>query len=252
MIEIVNLSNENKYKAEEFLMKEPYKNAYMIYDLNNDNSEIKIVYENDIIKGILVIYNGNNKIIWFYGNRDSFKAVINNINYDKFIMIIDENNLDIIKSKYKIKYYNEYIMRLKIKDFIFNNDNNSRKLNNDDIIKYKEFINTANIKIDQEFYIKNFDVFGYFYENKIVSSGIIAAKSFKAYVFGNIYTLINYRNRGYAKSLISSMVKYCSNKTENIIIYVRSDNNAVNLYKNLGFKITGNRIFIDYNTNVIP
>jgi len=252
MIEINKLNNKNKYSVEEFLMKEPYKNSYIISDLNNNNSEIKVVYENDIIRGVLLIYNSNNKIIWFYGDRNSCKYIINTINYDSFIMIIDEKNLDIVKSKFRIEYYKEYIMRLKIKDFNFIDANNVKKLDKNDINSYYNFIKCSGKSVNPEKYIKNFDVFGYFIDDKIVSSGEIVVKTMKTYGFGGIYTLNKYRNNGYAKKLISYMVKYCSNKTENIILYVRQDNIAVNLYNELNFKITGESIFIDYNTGVVP
>ncbi len=252
MMDIINLADDNRYIIEEFLMKEPYKNAYMIYDLNDNNSEIKIVYENNIIRGVLTLHHSNNEIIWFYGDRNSCKYAINTVNYDNFIMFVDEKNLDIVQSKFKITYYKEYVMRLKIRDFNFIDALNVKKLDENNINQYNNFIKCSGKIVNSGEYIKNFDVFGYFINDKIVSSGEIAAKTMKTYVLGGIYTLKKYRNNGYAKNLISYMVKYCSNKTENIIVYVRQNNPAVNLYKELGFKIVGESIFIDYNTNVVP
>ncbi len=252
MINIVNLADDNKYSVEEFLMKDPYRNAYIISDINDNNSEIKIVYENNIIRGVLLLYHRSNEIIWFYGNRESCKYAINTINYDSFIMIIDEKNLDIIKLKFKIGYYKEYIMRLKIKDFTFSDAGNIKKLDESNIDQYSNFIKCSGKVVNPEEYIKNFDVFGYFVDNKLVSSGEIVVKTLKTYGLGGIYTLRKYRNMGYARELISYIVKYCSNKTENIILYVRQNNTAVNLYRDLGFKTIGESIFVDYNTGVVP
>ncbi|MGQ9507611.1 MAG: GNAT family N-acetyltransferase [Candidatus Bathycorpusculaceae bacterium] len=68
-----------------------------------------------------------------------------------------------------------------------------------------------------------------------------------------LYTKPEHRNKGYATSLASFLVKEALKQTNHVGLFVRSDNYpAKRVYEKVGFNVYKRMFWLDYNTGLIP
>ncbi|MDM8534713.1 GNAT family N-acetyltransferase, partial [Clostridiaceae bacterium HSG29] len=81
------------------------------------------------------------------------------------------------------------------------------------------------------------EYFAFTDDNRIIAQGMLENKGKNNIVIGGIYTDKNYRKRGYARKIVEKLVKEVINNNKIPILLVKKDNeNAINLYKNIGFE----------------
>ncbi len=84
--------------------------------------------------------------------------------------------------------------------------------------------------------------YGVYYEGKLVSIACAYLRLPEIWIIGDVYTLKEYRGRGYAKIVTSAITRdaiYCSGKA---LLHVREDNiSAIRVYSRLGYRIIGKK-----------
>ena len=80
--------------------------------------------------------------------------------------------------------------------------------------------------------------FGIEYDSKIVSACRIPIKTKHTWIISNVQTLLSYRRRGFATSLVSEVVKFAFDRgVRRVALTVNTENRtAKNIYKKLGFR----------------
>jgi len=95
--------------------------------------------------------------------------------------------------------------------------------------------------------IKNNEVFVLFDDKRIVSKIHINAKSSHYIQIGGVYTLKDYRSKGYARNLVSFLVNYSRENRKETVLFVKPDNlSAIKCYQKAGFVITGKYSIVYY------
>ena len=141
MATVIPYSDENRYLAHEFLMKDPYKNTVMSALLEESGRNSHLIYDNGVIRGILAV-SPDYRNLWFDGNRSSFKTILDNIDYTEYNLYIDPKNLDIAMSRFNFSTAKILVMRLKIRDYNIKSGNGA-KLNDNEISEYGKSFGTV-------------------------------------------------------------------------------------------------------------
>jgi hypothetical protein len=224
---IVPFSTENAYLATEFVMKEPYKNTRLLSLLEKFSRHSRIIYDNGVIRGILAVDSSQGEM-WFYGNRKSFKSVMENTEMNKnSILYIDSKNLDIVQSKFQFKYFKVSVMRLKIRDYP-GGTRNAGKIERNEPENCNE--NPGDAKEYKELFVKR-------NAGEIESSVKVLSCNIKTCSIG----CLNYREGEEENiyDILSSIVNEYKPVTENIIIYLPLNEELKAGLMKFGFTYTG-------------
>lgn len=101
--------------------------------------------------------------------------------------------------------------------------------------------------------IKEQPVYGIFVNSTLVSAATFHVRLPEIWIIGGLFTKPEYRNRGYATSITSIMVKDALKQTALVGLYVREDSSpAKHLYQKIGFKPHRKIKWLDYNTGLVP
>ena len=229
MATVIPYSDENRYLAHEFLMKDPYKNTVMSALLEESGMNSQLIYDNGVIKGVLAV-SPDYRNLWFYGNRASFKTILENIDYTQFNLYIDQKNLDIAISRFNFSTTNILVMRLKIRDYDIRSGN-AQKLKEDEISDYGKSFGTVP---------ELANTFVKFKDGVIVASGGVLCINRRSCALGSIKYIEGYENN--ISDVISAAVSEFRNQTENIVIYLNSNGKIRSILDDDGFIFTGNMI----------
>lgn len=229
MAKIMPFSEENRYLAQEFLMKDPYKNTIMSSFLEESGKNSMVIYDNGVIRGIMAV-SPDYRNLWFYGNRAAFKTVIDNMGYSEFNLYIDQKNLDIALARFNFSITKVLVMRLKIRDYN-GTSQPAVKLKNEEITLYGESFG----------YIPEFpDTFVQFRGGSIVAAGSVISTNSRSCAIGSIRYIEGSENS--ISNIISATVAEYKNQTENIVVYLDYDDKIKSILEKEGFIFTAELI----------
>jgi hypothetical protein len=219
-------SEEDRYLAHEFLMKDPYKNTLVSALLEESGRNSLLIYDNGIIKGILAI-SPDYRNLWFYGNRASFRTAVDSIGYSEFNLYIDPKNLDIAVDRFNFSTTKILVMRLKIREYRGSSEP-ARKLEESDIPFYGDSFGSV-----PEYGI----TFIEYMDGALVAAGGIASINSRSCALD----AIKYRDgeEDAVSGIISGVVSSYGSQTENIVIYLDYSERLRKILENLGFIFTG-------------
>lgn len=228
--------------------------AYLFYDLIYYPEVIDIylnIYGSDII-GYILIWKGFkccdirivgkfNDLIeeylptcncyWIHlvGSSTNFVNVILK-KFNKLGRIDVKNYLNMIVSKEFFKpYYPEKAIKLNIEhidQFLDIKREQGRE------IDYSEAI----LRLSSP----HWHYYGYFINGKLISIASTYLKLPEIWIIGDVYTRVNYRNKGYGKIVTSAVTKDALNSGAIALLHVEENNlPAIKLYQKIGFKVIG-------------
>lgn len=245
-----------------FLAKNALSNVYLLSDLELRDRRASFLYSrnNGSIDGVSVrLRLPEYPIIWILGSFRPDEPLTELIPDKKFVMITDDTSFLKEYPEWKSSLtYREHVMKLDFPRRREFSSGNVKFLREDDAeilarnLADSEEISTEIIEEARDMISRN-DMFCYILDKRIVSRGIVAAKSKFGWALGGMYTAEEHRGKGYATSVMSEMVSYASRHTDGIVLYVRDDNlPALRSYEKIGFRTITDRYFIDHNTGVVP
>jgi len=248
-----------------FLRRDILVNAYAIWDLYNMRHRTKffIVKANEEIHGVLLDFHGHTGFhsIWLRGTNEAIERLLGILTHDKMVFpfTLPENE-EVIKRKFSITArYTTDFMLLKRRDERLYIHHSVRLLSQSDAYIFAtlrkephEIPSTDEVKRALEI-IKEQPVYGTFANSILVSAATFHVRLPEIWIIGGLYTRPSYRNRGYATSITSMMVKEALKKTGCIGLYVREDNyQAKRVYEKIGFKPYKKMRWLDYKTGLAP
>ncbi|MFO7882026.1 MAG: GNAT family N-acetyltransferase [Kosmotogaceae bacterium] len=246
------ISIEESKKLLPYLLRENDYNVFIIGDIENSSSDKEYIdiYVDESIdnpKGVLLRYF--DYFVIYADDKTDYKAAAE--------IIINHKKPKSLNGKVNvIKRMKPYLQKLIKKEesysFLvledldyYDSDYEIKKVTTDNIGKVIEFLKSIEEfrNIDERFFIsdiKNQTARCYFIEkdNKVVSTASSTAESGAGAIIADVATRKKYRNKGYAKAIIS---KLCSDLlVEGKTPYILYDNpSAGKLYESIGFKKIG-------------
>lgn len=244
-----------------FLRSDPFINAYALWDLHRlcHRTKFYVCMENDELVGLLLDYLGHTgyHFIWLWGDERSVSELLDAPLPDKMIFHVPIELESTIKSKISItaKHHVDFMLlkkgneRLKIHHKI-------EPLSLRDACSFaslrKEKPNEKDIK-EAESFIREQPFYGIFVNSELVSAACFQVKLPEIWMLGGFYTKPEHRNKGYATSLASFLIKEALEETDHVGLHVRADNYpAKRVYEKVGFKLYKKMCWLDHKTGLIP
>lgn len=264
LLEIISLGHETRYrkKIESFLLNEKWANLYLLGELQKGNTgnSFSLVLDDENINSVMLRVNLREyPVFWITGNLNGSQLLLDELNEDKFVLLCENNIEQGIRQKFdQVKIYREHVMHLNLESFNDYGYKNVKKLTVKDAGELATSLNNGNPPDrkqiqDAEEQVESFDSYGLFNGERMISRGRFDIKSEYGWAIGKVYTEDECRGRGYATSLLSSMIQNAAQYSEDFALFVRSDNDpAIRCYEKLGFEKCYNRLFIDLNTGQKP
>ncbi|WP_236751917.1 GNAT family N-acetyltransferase [Acidianus sp. HS-5] len=238
------------YVLKELFLTDPIKFAFEIYDSEIDYkfTEFKIVNE-----GYLMIYRKFNPVtIILHAEKEStVTELLSLISEDKFVLFIEPKWRYLLNFS-NMKIYPELIMICKTPN-IFRREG-VRKLtveDSDQIVELYE--KDRGSFVTQMLREGKTTAYGLFSGHKLVSVAYTWIETKDAGVIGGVLTKEEFRNKGFATSVVSSLTEDITRRGKVASLYVREDNvTAIHVYKNIGFTEYWKRLWVSVNTDAKP
>ncbi len=107
--------------------------------------------------------------------------------------------------------------------------------------------------ISERLFLRERETYGIYSDGILISRGSIMATVHNYSSVGGFVTHPNYRKVGYASALVGHICNLVQDRRKIPFLTVREDNfAALSLYTKLGFGDSGELLFIDYNSGVVP
>jgi len=225
--------------------QDPLNYYFFIFDLKQrrDQTKIMLAMEEEKIQGLMLIYR--DQVVQLRGNRGAVKLLLDNLSLEKVEMQAPLDCEDLVLSKYRPKLREEMmLMYLKRGEENIQVSTAPMKLGVEDAEQVLELMRRADptwwgdlqIEFAQKT-LKEAVCFGIKPDSKLVSLGITRLMSFGSNISA-VATHEQYRNRGYATSIVSTLVEEILKFSSTALIHVISDNTpAVRAYSKVGFKL---------------
>jgi predicted GNAT family acetyltransferase len=225
--------------------RDPLNYYFFIFDLKQrrDQTKIMLAMEEENIQGLMLVYR--DQVVQLRGNREAVKLLLDSLSLEKVEMQAPLDREDLVLSKYRPKLREEMmLMYLKRGEEDIQVSTAPMKLGVEDAEQILELMRRADPTwwgdIQMEFVqktLKEAVCFGIKQDSKLVSLGITRLMSFGSNISA-VATHEQYRNRGYATSIVSTLVEEILKFSSTALIHVISDNTpAVHAYSKVGFKL---------------
>lgn len=217
---------------------------FFAYDWKHRRNDTKILLalKNDRIGGMMLILN--ERIVQLRGSSECAKAFLERLDLEEVELQAPEQHEQYVLEKYKPAWSHELVlMTLRKGEERFQIPHQITALDSSDA----EQIAVMMRNVDPEFWgeatreqvakrMSNVQCFGVKVDGELVSLGRARLTEQIGHI-PTVATLEAHRNKGYATSIVSHMVKLILEKMPVAIIYVLSDNlPAIRVYEKVGFK----------------
>ena len=243
-MEIVSLSTALEPKFWEHVNQDVPHFFFFALDWKNsrDDTEILLALKENRIDGMMLIYN--ERIVQLRGSRESVKALLERLVLEKVELQALKQHKRYVLEKYKPTWSHELMLMMLSKgEERLQITHPMVTLNSSDA----EQIAAIMKKVDPEFWgeitseqivegMSTVNWVGIKEDGELVSIGRARLTERVGHI-PTVATHEAHRNKGYATSIVSYLVRLILEKMPIAIIYVLSDNPpAVRVYKNVGFK----------------
>ena len=222
------------------------------------------------IAGVLVefhsMYNNHiwfDPIVWISGSPDVSSKLLHERGYDKSIVISQTDFSSQLPVGYsRMRVFEEFIMRVDsdmLAPSVNNPDVEIRRLESADVEEsllfsgYGGEIMGLKERKREENFLKERICLGLYSNGQLISRGAIMSVTEDYASVGAFFTLAGSRKKGYGSAIVTEVSKKASATSKYACLFVRSTNNeAISLYRKLGFKIADRAYFLDLGTGLSP
>jgi ribosomal protein S18 acetylase RimI-like enzyme len=244
-LRVVSVVNGYEKVFLEYTSHDPVDYYFFLVDWNQRREQTKILLaleESDSVQGAALLYA--DYVVQFRGNRNAVETLLEQVNLDKVEMQVPLDCEDIVLRKYKPRIkQNIMLMRLNRGEERIQITENPVRL----VAENAEEIAALMRRCDPEWWgeitaeqlkqrWESMFWLGIKKEGKIVSVGNTRFVD-SASNIGVVATDEQYRNRGYATSIVSALVQEIFKRSPIALIHVIADNTpAVRAYTRVGYK----------------
>ncbi|MEM4404384.1 MAG: GNAT family N-acetyltransferase [Nitrososphaerota archaeon] len=229
----------------EYIGRDIPHHYFFAYDWRYEKGSTRIflALKGGRVDGAMLIYGEN--IVQLRGSSEAAKALLERLELDKATFTCEEQHKPHVLEKYKSEWIREIIlMLLRRGEEKIHVSHPVVSLNEIDAERIAAIL--REVKPEHWGEITGRQVIegmsrGTFWKGIRVGGEIVSVASSRITewlgLIGIVATLEPHRNRGYATSVVSEMVKEILEKQENVILHVLGDNSpAIRVYGKIGFK----------------
>ena len=231
-------------------LTDPVKFAFEIYDSEVDDKYTEFIV---IDEGYLMFYRKFNpvSVILYAEKETTAKKLLASIKEDKLILFI-EPKWSYLLNFPNVKIYPELLMVCK-SPIVFRREG-IRILTVKDSDKILKLYGKDRGDIIMLMIRENkTTAYGLFLDDNLVSAAYTLIETKDVAVIGGVLTSEEFRNKGFATSVVSSLTENIVKKGKVASLYVRKDNMpAIHVYEKIGFKEYSQRFWVSVNTEAKP
>ena len=245
-LRVVALDDELEKVFWDFVTRDLLDFHFFIYDWKFKREQTKLFMaldEADVVAGLMVVFNGC--IVQVRGSREAVGLLLGQLDVEEVTVQAPLNCEDVVAARFPVSEQKGTVVLLSLKkgEENINVATETEKLNvgdADEIAElmheaYPEFWSVITAEGIAETFGEAFWV-GIRCDGKLVAFGKAVPTSSVSHVAW-IATREGYRNRGYATSVLSALLREVLVSSSTAFIYVLSDNPvAMRLYSRVGFK----------------
>ena len=240
---VVPLDKNSETMFWEFVNRDPVDYFFFIYDLKLNAAQTKVflALDDSRIAGLMLVYADT--VVQLRGNREAVKLLLGDLSLASVEMQVPLDCEDLALAKYKPGVKEMMMMSLRRGEEHLEVSTVPVRLSVDDVEEVASLIQNADprwwgevtaerikSRLDGAFWL------GIKQDGKIVSVGSTRFVDFASNI-NIVATMQEYRNRGYATSIVSALVKEILKISPIALIHVIKDNSpAVRAYSEVGFK----------------
>jgi predicted GNAT family acetyltransferase len=224
--------------------QDPLNYHFFIFDwkLGKDQTKILLTMEEGKIEGLMLVYR--DYVVQLRGKREAVKLLLDQLNLEKVELQAPLDCEDIVLKKYMPKIREEMmLMSLQKGEENIQITTEPTRLGVEDAEAIAELMRKADPSwwgevTAERIRLRIGDAFwqGIRQDQKIVSVGMVRLTDFGSNI-SVVATHERHRNRGYATSIVSALVKEILKSSQTALIHVISDNApAIRVYSKVGFK----------------
>lgn len=244
----------------------------MIAAIRDYYDRCRVFFAGDLkkIAGVMVefhsVYNNHiwfDPIVWITGSPHVSSKLLHERGYDKSIVISQTDFSSQLPVEYsRMRVFEEFIMTVDT-DMLPVSANNPdveiRQLKSADVDEslifsgYSGEIIGLKERKREENFLKERICLGLYSNGQLVSRGAIMSVTEEYASVGAFFTSAGARKKGYGSTIVTEVSKKASATSKYACLFVRSTNNeAISLYRKLGFKIADRAYFLDLGTGLSP
>jgi len=217
---------------------------------NRDRTEIWLALRGNEIQGMMLVYDG--RIVQLRGSEPAAESLLNKVDLEKAEFNVEPQHRQAILGKFpRAKEYELILMALRRGEEHLYPSEDVVRLTPDDAGRAADLMSSADPEIwgriiTPERIAASMDRtlwFGIFTHGKLVSLGNATMTDIAGNV-GAVATYGSYRNRGYATSIVSALLRETLKVSDLALIHVLRDNApARRIYEKVGFRPYRNYLF---------
>jgi len=250
--EIVKLGPSNEGAFERHARKDiPHFFFFLIdWKHNRDRTEIWLALRGNEIHGMMLVYD--RRIVQLRGSEPATESLLNKVDLEKAEFNVEPQHRQAILGKFpRVKEYELILMALRRGEEHLSPSEDVVRLTPDDAGRIADLMSSADPEIwgkiiKPERIASSMDRtlwFGLLSEGKLVSLGNATVTDIAGNM-GAVATHVSYRNRGYATSIVSALLREILKVSDLALIHVLRDNMpARRVYEKVGFRSYGNYLF---------
>jgi len=268
VLEVKELTDDLVPLVDGFLRNDPFVNAYALWDLHRLRNRTKffLCMDERELKGLLLSYfspgdvirgTSPHHVIWLWGEENAVKELLDIPLPDKIVFWVFPEFVGIIKRKFSIssQYQLDFMLLRKGEECLYIR-HEIRRLKPSDAYSLaslrKEKPSEREIEI-AKIILESQIFYGIFSNSILASVASISVMLPHIWIIGSFYTRPEYRNKGFATSLASFLVKEGLKNVNHLGLYVRTDNYpAKHVYEKVGFKLYKRMYCLNYNIEFEP
>ena len=245
----------------EYLRDDPIRNLFAIYDLlrEPENTALRLAVENDRVTGYLLRYTGlSHPNVIIRGTKPAVRRLLDEVGGEKILLFLDSGVFDLAKTGLNpTAVIPEDLMVVGSRGATLPKANVARKLCPEDANSILAlYSGDSRMKRDSERYAKWAErhvVYGVFSGGVLASVAGTWAECDEGWIIGGVYTSPMHRRKGLATMAVGAVTERALMSARQASLYVVSSNEpAIQVYKNLGCKKVGERLWIDLGTGERP
>lgn len=256
----IELAQSDNVSVISYLEKDAIRNALNIWYLQRGEKgfELRVCRIGDEVKAHLSIYDTPEAVYIDLGGESSAARSLLHLVPSKAVLITTDELRDVVTRELKFdKIYSNDIMVVRRGEEKLKSPDSATRLSRKHDVEYSTFGSSFNVPaVPIEWIRERLDndiIYGAFADSTLASVASLVAWLPEVAVIMGVETRPEFRRRGFGSIAVSSAVREALKLSQCCSLFVRSDNEqAIGLYRALGFRKIGEELWVDIGTGMIP
>ena len=263
MIEMKKIDKTSRAQVIEAIRSDAVRHVFAFYDIQYDleHTTMHAVFKSDRLEGYVLTYTATEVPSVILECPENIAAMLlEKAPESNFIMHAPPHLLTAVQEKYPSeKHYFESWMLVKKGEAEYFRSDRVRKLEGkEDASRLADLLSSRKDRPKRMLkrytdWISKMPLYGVFLGDELASYAGSFIQLPQVWMIGGVYTAPKHRSNGYATWATSAVTEQALKSAEAAALFARSDNHAaIKVYKRIGYKKIGEKVWVDVGTGLRP